>query len=193
MCSISRNNLQNTLCSSHGGRSRTSTMSNHLKITIVMPFFSVLIGAWACYQVQANKSWKGIWWGDFSKDFLTPKKFSLVARLVKNPPAMQETKVWALSCEDPLEKELATHSRIPWTEELGGLNPWGHKESDMTEWLTFPVFLPRKSHGQRSLASSSPWGHKSWTWLRWNHWNRITRMRQSFSSPDIIPGYNICS
>ena len=26
--------------------------------------------------------------------------------------------------------------RIPWTEELGGLSPWGHKELDMTEWLT---------------------------------------------------------
>ena len=49
--------------------------------------------------------------------------------VVKNPPAMQETQeiqVWLLSQEDPLEKEMATHSsifawRIPWTEELGGL------------------------------------------------------------------------
>ena len=36
---------------------------------------------------------------------------------------------------------MATHAsilawRIPWTEELGGLSPWGHKELDMTEWLT---------------------------------------------------------
>ena len=47
---------------------------------------------------------------------------SLVAQLVKNPPAMQETQVQSLGGEDPLEKEMATHSsilvwKIPWTEE----------------------------------------------------------------------------
>ena len=49
--------------------------------------------------------------------------------MVKNPPAMQTTKetwVQSLDGEDPLEKEMATHSsilawRIPWTEEPGGL------------------------------------------------------------------------
>ena len=51
---------------------------------------------------------------------------SLMAQMVKNPPAMWETWVLSLGWEDPLEKEMATHSsilawRIPWTEELGGL------------------------------------------------------------------------
>ena len=51
---------------------------------------------------------------------------SLVAQMVKNLPAMQETWVRSLGQEDPLEKELATHSsilasRIPRTEESGGL------------------------------------------------------------------------
>ena len=46
---------------------------------------------------------------------------------------MQETRVRTLSREDPLEKELATHSRIPWIEEPCGLSPWGYKEPDMTE------------------------------------------------------------
>jgi len=46
--------------------------------------------------------------------------------MVKNPPAMQETQVQSLGQEDPLEKEMATHSsilawRIPWTEEPDGL------------------------------------------------------------------------
>ena len=46
--------------------------------------------------------------------------------MVKNLPAMQETWVRALGQEDPLEKEMATHSsilawRIPWTEKPGGL------------------------------------------------------------------------
>ena len=49
-----------------------------------------------------------------------------MAQMVKNLPAMQETKVQSLGWEDPLEEEMATHSsilawRIPWTEEPGGL------------------------------------------------------------------------
>ena len=46
--------------------------------------------------------------------------------MVKNLPAVQETWVQSLGWEDPLEKEMETHSstpawKIPWTEELGGL------------------------------------------------------------------------
>ena len=53
-----------------------------------------------------------------------------MAQLVKNPPATQETQVQSLGQEDPLEKEIATHSsilawRIPWTEEPGGLQSMG--------------------------------------------------------------------
>ena len=55
-----------------------------------------------------------------------------IAELVKNPPAMLETWVQSLSWEDPLEKA----------------------------WPPTPVFLPGKSHGQRSLVSYSPWGCK---------------------------------
>ena len=55
---------------------------------------------------------------------------------------MQETWVQSLSREDPLEKEMATHSsilawRIPWTEEPGSLQSTGHKELDTTEQLHF--------------------------------------------------------
>ena len=64
----------------------------------------------------------------------------LVAQMVKNLPAMQDTWVQSLGQEDPLKKVMATHSsilawRIPWTEE----NP----------------------HGQRSPAGYSPWGTKN--------------------------------
>ena len=53
-----------------------------------------------------------------------------MAQMVKNLPAMQETQIQALGQEDPLEKEMATHSRIPawripWTEEPGGLQSMG--------------------------------------------------------------------
>ena len=54
----------------------------------------------------------------------------MVAQMVKNLPALWETWVQSMSWEDPLEKELATHSsilawRIPWTEEPGGLQSMG--------------------------------------------------------------------
>ena len=62
------------------------------------------------------------------------KTASLVAHMVKNLPAMQETQVQSLGWEDPLEKEMATHSS----------------------------FLPGKSHEQRSLAGSLDGVAKSW-------------------------------
>ena len=52
--------------------------------------------------------------------------------MVKSLPAMQETQVQSLGEEDPVEKEMASHS----------------------------VFLPEKSHGQRSLVGYTPWGPK---------------------------------
>ena len=60
---------------------------------------------------------------------------SLVAQLVKNLPAMQETYIWYLSQEDPLEKEMETHSsipawEIPWTEEPGGLQSMGSQRME---------------------------------------------------------------
>ena len=55
---------------------------------------------------------------------------SLVAQTVKNPPAMWDTRVQSLGWEDPWRRE-----RLP-----------------------TPVFLPRETHGQRSLDNYSPWG-----------------------------------
>ena len=67
---------------------------------------------------------------------------SLVAQVVKNLPAVQETWVRSLTQEDPLEKEMATHSRIiawkiPGTEEPGRVQSMDCKESDTTVRLTF--------------------------------------------------------
>ena len=66
---------------------------------------------------------------------------SLVAQMVKNLPAMQETWVRSLGWKDTLEKGMATHScilawRIPETEEPGGLQSMGLQRSDTTEQLT---------------------------------------------------------
>ena len=61
----------------------------------------------------------------------------MVAQMVKNLPAIRKTQVQSLGWEDPLDKEMTTHFsilawRVPWTEELGGLQFMGNKESDMT-------------------------------------------------------------
>ena len=60
--------------------------------------------------------------------------------MVKNLPALQETTVQSLGWEDSLEQGMATNSsilawRILWTEEPGGLQSWGCKESNTTELL----------------------------------------------------------
>ena len=78
---------------------------------------------------------------------------SLIAKSVKNLPSGQETWVWSLGWEDPLEKEMATHSsilawRIPWTDEPGrlhivhGVARVGHDlaTKERERWLTF-LFL----------------------------------------------------
>ena len=62
--------------------------------------------------------------------------------MVRRLPAVRETWVRSLGWEDPLEKEMATHSstlawKIPWTEEPGRLQSMGHKELDTTERLQF--------------------------------------------------------
>ena len=99
---------------------------------------------------------------------------SLVSQTVKNLPPMQETQVQSLGWEDPLEKELATHSnilawRIPWTEEPGRLEFmgslwWDLKESDTTNWMT--SFLFSLSYRAKvCILPLSPTG-----WLTWSEY-----------------------
>ena len=74
-------------------------------------------------------------------------------------PPMRETQVRSLGREDPLEKEMVTHSsilawKIPWTEKPGRLQSTGSKESDMTERLHFTHFgLPLTSCSDTSKYS----------------------------------------
>ena len=67
---------------------------------------------------------------------------SLIAQSVKNLPTMQDTRVWFLGREDPLEKEMVTDSsilawRIPWTEEPGRLQSTESQELDLTQRLNY--------------------------------------------------------
>ena len=71
------------------------------------------------------------------------KEQPLVAQLVKNLPAMQETQVQPLGGEDPLEKEMVTHSsiltwKLPWTEEPGGLQSTGSQRVRHDSALNLP-------------------------------------------------------
>ena len=72
-----------------------------------------------------------------SGSYVVREGASLEAQLVKNLTAMQETGVRSLGQEDPLEKEMASHSRvlawrIPWTEEPSGLQSMESQELDTT-------------------------------------------------------------
>ena len=76
------------------------------------------------YTVEVRKRFKGLYLIDF------PGQTSLVAQTVKPLPAMRETWVRSLGWEDPVEKEMATHSstlawKIPWTEEPDRLQSMG--------------------------------------------------------------------
>ena len=87
-----------------------------------------------------------------------------MAQSVKNLPAMQETWVWSLGWEDPLEKEMATHSgilawRIPWTEKPGGLRSMGLKRAGH-DWG-----LECKSRKSRDTCSN----RQVWPW--WKKWS----------------------
>ena len=72
----------------------------------------------------------------------TKNRASRVAQWVKNLLAVQETRVCSLGWEDPLEKEMATHSgilawKILWTDEHDRLQSTGSQKSDTTERLHF--------------------------------------------------------
>ena len=95
------------------------------------------------------------------KNTLDANRASLVAQLVKNPPAMQETWVHCLGWEDPLEKGMAT-TPVFWPGEFHGQRslagyPRGCKESDTTEQLSLDGrkkrgFMAVKDLGQNSIA-----------------------------------------
>ena len=101
----------------------------------------------------------GQWSGPWSRTFLA----SLMAQMVKNPPAMQETWVQSLGWEDPLEEGMATHSsilawRIPWTEEPGRLQSMGSQRVRQ-DWATstFISHLLSSIQFSSSVVSNSLW------------------------------------
>ena len=118
-------------------------------------------GAWQAIVHGVAKSRTRL--SDFTEKM---KLTSLVAPMVKRLPTMRETQVRSLGREDPLAKEMATHSstlawKTPWTENLVGYSPWGRKEPDTTERLHFRFLQGASSavllhlQGHRAPGSSS--------------------------------------
>ena len=106
------------------------------------PWWRVSLGSWAAVALSGKPwalppcvPWKtgflqGLCSGRGSSTWPSLCMASLVAQMAKSPPAVQETRLWSLGREDPLEKE----------------------------WLPSPVFLPGEFHGQRSWAGYCSWG-----------------------------------
>ena len=102
----------------------------------------------------------------------SPHWASLMAQRLKRLPAMRETWVWSLDREDPLEKEMATHSsilawRIPWIEEPGGLQSMGSQRVGHN-WTTSLSLSLSHCSGLYDENVSQPHLHTSmWFLLAW--------------------------
>ena len=107
-------------------------------------------------------------WGNSTKRSSRSGQIQLALKrqcgsVVKNPPAKQEMQVRSLDQKDPLEKEMAAHSRIlawriPWTEEPGRLQSVGvTKQPDTTERLDDEKIMIVDSHaGPLTMIGKSP-------------------------------------
>ena len=101
---------------------------------------------------------------------------SLVAQRLKCLPPMWETRVWSLGRDNPLEKEMVTHSsilawRIPWTEKPGRLQSTGSQRVGHN-WVTslhLEIWVPINTTGIFSMYYLSSVTHSSFTF-----WNKAT-------------------
>ena len=121
----------------------TLCKSNNRKESLRIPYWEKQIYFAGGPDSSSKTNWSGT-------TFLLRQNPSWMAQMLKNLPAVQETWVWCLSRENPLEKAMATHSsvlawRIPWTEEPGGLQSiesqrvvhnWATNKHTHTNWIT---------------------------------------------------------
>ena len=118
------------------------TGSYILQVRVHRPPLKILPAATKTWWSQIHIKWKRIHWICWADGYLEANMFNKGLPwwlMVKNPPAMQETQVQSLGQEDLLEKEMVPTS----------------------------VFLPGKSHGQRSLAGYNPRGCKESDITEW--------------------------
>ena len=111
------------------------------------PWIPSLLGLSLCFKTNIYKCWEdafnlldrrstdeGKWWLSTVLPKLRVYQGFPGGSVVKNPPAMQESRVQSLGRENPLEEEMATHSSIlawtfPWSEQPGGLQSMGPQKS----------------------------------------------------------------
>ena len=165
------------------GCSESDSFFSTLKKSLWLTFVECFLYSW-------NDSKRVIWIS--SSNPLRSSGRSLVAQMVKNLSAMQETWVWSLSSEDLLEKGMATHSsiltwRIPWTEEPGRLQSIGLPRLSFHRWQAqyenpaawdhcdiFPghIFSNGKKTEPCDMRES---GHLSFdSWKAYLHWLILT-------------------
>ena len=110
----------------------------------------------------------------------------LVAQRVKRLPAMWETQVWSLGREDPLEKEMATHSstlawKILWTEEPGRLPSMGSQRV-RHDWVTslnfYFTFIGRTDAEAENSNTLGTWSNELTHWKRPWCWERLKAGRK---------------
>ena len=106
--------------------------------------------------------------------FFLSTRASLVAKPVKNLPTMQETGVWFLAQEDPLEKDMllttvflgfpcdSAGKKMCLQCRRPGFDPWVGKIPWRREWIPTPVFSPGEFHGLYT-----PWGCKELDMTEW--------------------------
>ena len=112
------------------------------------------------YSVLTNGDDEVIWWWLWA---------SLVAQVVKNPSAMQETQVWSLGLGDRLEKGMATHSsilawRIPRTEEPGGPQSTGLQRAGHG-WVSNTFSLWRLYESKYPISNLLNFYTLDWHWI----------------------------
>ena len=119
-------------------------------------------GSWSCPDL-------GVGWsvllqlglGGAADEYNSLSLFEGMIRVVKNLPAMWDTRVQSLSRKDPLEKKMATHSsilawRVPWTEKMAGLQSMGSQRV-RHDWET-NVFTFFFFWGDTYTVLRGPWG-----------------------------------
>ena len=129
------------------------------------PVCSPPLSTWNVTLAQPVLEEQDCWWARQAQTFKLSQRVlstgdSRVALVVKNLPAnAEETWVQFLSQEDPLQKDMATHSsiliwRIPWTEEAGGLQSVG-SQRDTTEHTQICCQLPNGSGALKGVLIKS--------------------------------------
>ena len=123
------------------------------------------------------------------KHYLT--RASLVAQSVKDLPAVQETWVWSLGWEDPLEKEMASHAsilawKISWTEEPRGLQSMGSQRV-RHNWATNTYLTRSSSHSSLMAQRVEHLPSMQETWVR-SLGQKIPWRRKWQPTPVLLPG-----